>query len=87
MVMTFNDRGSFLARAHVSDGARPGVVVGLSVWWAKLCPGGHNANAVTGQALTDLGGGATFYDVLVDVVRYTGPLSAFAPTTGKTADA
>jgi len=53
----------------VSDDARKGVVVGLSVWWAKLCPGGRNANAVTGQALTDLGGGATFYDVLVDVAR------------------
>ncbi len=76
MVMTFNHRGSFLAKAHVWDGARPGVVVGLSIWWAKLCPGGRNANAVTSQALTDLGGGATFYDVLVDVVRYTGSASA-----------
>ena len=66
-VRTFNDRGSFLAAARVSDDARPGVVVGLSVWWAKMCPGGRNANAVTGQELTDLGGGATFYDVLVDV--------------------
>jgi anaerobic selenocysteine-containing dehydrogenase len=67
MVRTFNDRGSFLARAHVSDAARPGVVVGLSIWWAKLCPGGRNANAVTGQELTDMGGGATFYDALVEV--------------------
>jgi anaerobic selenocysteine-containing dehydrogenase len=67
VVRTFNDRGEFLARAHVSDAARPGVVVGLSIWWAKLCPGGRNANAVTSQALTDMGGGATFYDVLVEV--------------------
>ena len=67
MVRVFNDRGSFLARARVSDAARPGVVVGLSIWWAKMCPGGRNANAVTGQELTDMGGGATFYDVLVDV--------------------
>jgi anaerobic selenocysteine-containing dehydrogenase len=66
-VRTFNDRGAFLATARVSDSARPGVVVGLSIWWSKMCPGGRNANAVTGQALTDLGGGATFYDVLVDV--------------------
>lgn len=72
MVMTFNDRGSFVAKAQVSDAARPGVVVGLSIWWAKLCPGGHNANAVTGQALTDLGGGATFYDALVEVAPYKG---------------
>jgi anaerobic selenocysteine-containing dehydrogenase len=67
MVRVFNDRGSFLARARVSDAARRGVVVGLSIWWAKMCPGGRNANAVTSQELTDMGGGATFYDVLVDV--------------------
>jgi anaerobic selenocysteine-containing dehydrogenase len=67
MVRTFNDRGEFLARARVSDAARPGVVVGLSIWWAKMCPGGRNANAVTSQELTDMGGGATFYDALVEV--------------------
>ncbi|MFI5170377.1 MAG: molybdopterin-dependent oxidoreductase [Vicinamibacterales bacterium] len=67
MVRTFNDRGSFLSRARVSDATRAGVVVGLSIWWAKMCPGGRNANAVTGQELTDMGGGATFYDVLVDI--------------------
>jgi anaerobic selenocysteine-containing dehydrogenase len=66
-VRVFNDRGSFLATARVSDAARPGVVVGLSVWWAKMCPGGRNANAVTSQELADMGGGATFYDVLVEV--------------------
>jgi anaerobic selenocysteine-containing dehydrogenase len=66
-VVTFNDRGSFEAKARVSDAARPGVVVGLSIWWAKMCPGGRNANAVTSQQLTDMGAGATFYDVLVDV--------------------
>jgi len=75
MARVFNDRGSFLARARVSDAARPGVVVGLSIWWAKLCPGGRNANAVTSQELTDMGGGATFYDVLVDV-EASGPESA-----------
>ena len=67
MVRTFNDRGAFLAVARVSDDARPGVVVGLSIWWSKMCPGGRNANAVTSQGLTDMGGGATFYDALVDV--------------------
>jgi anaerobic selenocysteine-containing dehydrogenase len=67
MVRVFNDRGSFQVRARVSDAARRGVVVGLSIWWAKLCPGGRNSNAVTSQGLTDMGGGATFYDVLVEV--------------------
>jgi anaerobic selenocysteine-containing dehydrogenase len=67
MVRTFNDRGAFLSKARVSDAARPGCVVGLSIWWAKLAPGGNNANAVTSQDLTDMGGGATFYDCLVEV--------------------
>jgi anaerobic selenocysteine-containing dehydrogenase len=67
MARVFNDRGSFLARARVSDAARRGVVVGLSIWWPKLCPGGRNANAVTSQELADMGGGATFFDALVDV--------------------
>jgi len=74
-VRCFNDRGSFLATADVSDAARPGVVVGLSIWWSKMCPGGRNANAVTGQELTDMGGGATFYDCLVEVAP-AGPSSA-----------
>jgi anaerobic selenocysteine-containing dehydrogenase len=53
----------------VTDRARPGVVVALSIWWRKLSPDGTNANMVTGQALTDLGRAATFYDCLVEVAR------------------
>ena len=68
-VRIFNGRGEFRAAARVSDRARPGVVVALSVWWKKLSPDGRNANEVTSQALTDMGGGATFYDCLVDVAR------------------
>jgi len=66
-VRVFNDRGSLLAAARVTDRARPGVVVAPSVWWRKLAPGGENANAVTSQALTDLGRAPTFYDCLVEV--------------------
>ncbi|MFX1673376.1 molybdopterin oxidoreductase family protein [Paraburkholderia sp. A2WS-5] len=68
-VRIFNDRGSMQARARVSDRAREGLVVGLSIWWKKLAPDGRNANEVTSQALTDLGGSATFYDCLVEVER------------------
>uniref|UniRef100_E1TA41 Molybdopterin oxidoreductase n=1 Tax=Burkholderia sp. (strain CCGE1003) TaxID=640512 RepID=E1TA41_BURSG len=68
-VRIFNDRGSMQARARVTDRARQGLVVGLSIWWKKLAPDGRNANQVTSQALTDLGGSATFYDCLVEVER------------------
>jgi anaerobic selenocysteine-containing dehydrogenase len=66
-VRIFNDRGAFTATARVTSRARPGVVVAPSIWWRKLAPGGENANAVTSQALTDLGRAATFYDCLVEV--------------------
>jgi anaerobic selenocysteine-containing dehydrogenase len=68
-VKIFNDRGSFAARARVTEKARQGVVVALSIWWKKLSPDGRNANEVTSQSLTDLGAAATFYDVLVQVER------------------
>jgi len=68
-VRVFNDRGGFEVTARVSRRARHGVVVALSVWWKKLSSDRHNANDVTSQCLTDLGGGATFYDALVEVER------------------
>jgi anaerobic selenocysteine-containing dehydrogenase len=66
-VQIFNERGDFLARAVVTDRTRPGVVCAPSIWWNKLVPGHRNANSTTSEELTDLGGGATFYDNLVDV--------------------
>src|SRR5262245_28312652 len=66
-VEIFIRRGSFLAKAVVTDRTRRGVVSAPSVWWSKLVPGGRNANSTTSEELTDLGGGATFYDNLVDV--------------------
>ncbi|MBN4664052.1 molybdopterin oxidoreductase family protein [Pandoraea nosoerga] len=67
IVKIFNDRGTLNAKARVTDRAREGVVVGLSIWWKKLAPDGKNANEVTSQQLTDLGRAPTFYDCLVDV--------------------
>ena len=66
-VRVFNGRGEFKVKARVTDKARRGVVVALSVWWKKLTQDGCNANDVTSQALTDLGAAATFYDALVEV--------------------
>jgi len=68
-VRVYNDRGAFVVTARITDRTRPGVVVAPSIWWRKLSPDGSNANMVTGQALTDMGRAATFYDVLVEVAR------------------
>ncbi len=69
MVRIYNRRGSMQARVRVTEKARVGLVVGLSIWWKKLAADGQNANAVTSQETTDMGGGATFYDTLVEVEK------------------
>ncbi len=67
-VRVFNDRGSIELRARVTDRARRGVVVALSVWWKKLARDGKNANELTSSdVLTDMGRAPTFYDCLVQV--------------------
>ena len=75
-VRAFNERGSCELSAVVTTRAREGVVVSPSVWWNKLSPGCVNINQLTSQTLTDMGGGATFYDALVEIEclsRHTPP--------------
>jgi anaerobic selenocysteine-containing dehydrogenase len=67
MVTVFNDRGRFRARAVLADTVKPGVVVSLGLWWRKFTDDGANCNSTTATATTDLGGGATFFDNLVEV--------------------
>jgi anaerobic selenocysteine-containing dehydrogenase len=66
-VRVYNERGSFQARAVVGDNVKPGVVVSQGVWWNRYTPDGVNCNTTTSTALTDFGGGATFFDNLVEV--------------------
>jgi anaerobic selenocysteine-containing dehydrogenase len=68
-VRVFNDRGGYTLKARVNGKPRRGVVVAPSVWWKKYARDGGNANNVTSQRTTDLGGGATFYDCRVQVER------------------
>jgi anaerobic selenocysteine-containing dehydrogenase len=67
VVRVRNDRGEYLCKAEVCARARPGVVIGLGVWWRKFGMGGTNVNELTSQALTDLGEAPTFYDCAVQV--------------------
>jgi anaerobic selenocysteine-containing dehydrogenase len=66
-VTVFNDRGRFRAKALVGETVKPGVVVSLGIWWNRYAADGVNCNTTTSTALTDLGGGATFFDNLVEV--------------------
>jgi anaerobic selenocysteine-containing dehydrogenase len=66
-VRVFNDRGSLELKARVTEKARPGVVVALSVCWKKLARDGKNANELTSQVLTNIGRAPTFYDCRVEL--------------------
>jgi anaerobic selenocysteine-containing dehydrogenase len=66
-VRVFNDRGSYQAKAVVGDSVKPGVAVCLGVYWNRYTRDGSNVNATTSTALTDFGGGATFFDNLVQI--------------------
>ena len=69
LVRAFNDRGSLLLVAEVNGAVPPGLVRAPSVRWNKLSTGRRNANALTSDRLTDLGGGPVFYNCLVEVER------------------
>ena len=47
----------------------PAGVVAARLDWAKMHPDGINVNALTGERLTDIGRGATFYSTLVEVKK------------------
>lgn len=69
MVRVSNDRGAFFARAAVGATMQPGVIVTLGTWWKSYTRDGFTCNAVTSTRLTDMGGGATFFDNLVEVAK------------------
>ena len=82
-LQVWNARGHIELVARVGDTVASGVVA-ARLDWAKLSPEGGNVNALTGQRLTDLGGGATFYSVLVEVARL--PAAALILSSRKGSD-
>jgi anaerobic selenocysteine-containing dehydrogenase len=67
LVRVFNGRGNFVCEAHVSDDARPEVVVAPMGWWSADYRGGKSAQATTSQELTELGAAPIFNDNRVEV--------------------
>jgi anaerobic selenocysteine-containing dehydrogenase len=68
-VRVFNDRGTLTLRAEVGPAVMPGVVRIPAVRWGKLAEDAQTVNVLTSERLTDIGGGATFYNCLVEVER------------------
>ena len=63
-VAVWNDRGRIELTARLTPGIRPGVVHVLEGWCHE---GDADVNALTGEGLTDMNHGATFYECLVEV--------------------
>jgi anaerobic selenocysteine-containing dehydrogenase len=63
----YNDRGAFFARVALTGSVRPGVAASTGIYWSKLSLGRSGVNSTTSSALTDMAGGATFFDNLVEV--------------------
>ena len=66
-VEVMNDRGRFTAKASVGEEVKPGAIVSQGIWWREYTIDGKNVNVTTSSSVTDLGGGATFFDNLVEV--------------------
>ena len=64
----WNDRGEIALTAMV-DGTVPEGVVAARLDWSRFNEDGVNVNTLTSERLTDIGGGATFYSVLVEVSK------------------
>lgn len=65
-VRVFNDRGEVRLRAHVNGSVQPEVVA-ARLNWARFAPDSKSINALTSEALTDIGAAATFYSCLVEI--------------------
>jgi anaerobic selenocysteine-containing dehydrogenase len=68
-VRVFNDRGEVLLHAEVDGNVRGGVVRAPAVRWPWSSANRRNANALTSDRLTDIGGGPVFYSCLVQVEK------------------
>ena len=66
-VRVFNGRGVMKLAAQVTDDTRPGVATILWGHWRDHPGTDGFVNDLTSQALSDIGGGATFYDCRVEV--------------------
>lgn len=69
-VRVWNERGSCMLVANVTEDVRPGVLATTTVWWPEFSPDRHNVNWTTSDRLADFAGGSTFYTNLVFVEAF-----------------
>jgi anaerobic selenocysteine-containing dehydrogenase len=66
-VEIFNGRGHNTRRLVISEDTQPGLVVVQGIYWENDASEATGVNDLTSQQTTDLGGGGTFHESLVDV--------------------
>lgn len=79
-VLITNERGTLRLQAAITRRVQPGVVA-ATLGWNKLAADGNGVNLLTSERLTDLGAGATFYAVNVQVTRAPQPANAAGIST------
>jgi anaerobic selenocysteine-containing dehydrogenase len=68
-VRVFNDRGSFVAVAEITDNVRKGVVASTKGRWPRYTAGGATVNATVDERYSDMGSGAVFHDNRVEIEK------------------
>jgi anaerobic selenocysteine-containing dehydrogenase len=68
-VRVFNDRGSFVAVAEITDHVRKGVVGSTKGRWSRHVAGGATVNATVDDRYSDMGAGAVYHDNRVEVEK------------------
>jgi anaerobic selenocysteine-containing dehydrogenase len=71
LVRASNNRGTCYFNARLSTDVSAGVVRAHSTRWNKSSVARLGVNQLTSERLTDIGGGATFYSCLVEVLPVT----------------
>ncbi|MEZ4428701.1 MAG: molybdopterin oxidoreductase family protein [Nannocystaceae bacterium] len=62
-----SEHGDLALVARVTEDIIPGTVLAPGIWWTRDADDRRGVNQLTPQGETDMGGGATFYDVRVTV--------------------
>lgn len=68
-VELFNERGRVRLTAQISPDVHAGVVAARGLSWTRNRADRTSINVLTGTRLTDFGGGATFYNCLVELKK------------------
>ncbi len=69
-VELFNDRGSNIRVANVTDKTQPKLLVAEGIYWAGEASNQTGVNDLTSQAVTDLGEGGTFHESRVGISKH-----------------